>query len=187
MDSQIRRATSSDLPAAAAVLAEAFDQYPWTRWCLPADNYAERLTELQEIYLGHALENGAVLVDDKLRGVVAVLAPDAAKIPETTFARIAELHGDRLSALVSIELPEHPASSWDFATLGVLPDHQGAGLGSALTAAAISAIEERDDSALVALETSDERNVRLYERAGFEVTVRTEIPDGPIVHSMVRR
>lgn len=45
-------------------------------------------------------------------------------------------------------------------------------------------IDER--AAAVALETSDERNVRLYQRLGFGIDATTDIPDGPVVFSMSR-
>lgn len=66
MKHQIRIADSSDLDAAARVLAAAFDAYPWTRWLIPHDGYANRLEQIQRLYLSHALEHGIVLVDDDL-------------------------------------------------------------------------------------------------------------------------
>jgi hypothetical protein len=38
----------------------------------------------------------------------------------------------------------------------------------------------------IALETSDERNVRLYQRLGFTTAATTTIPGGPLVYSMNR-
>ncbi|WGW10612.1 GNAT family N-acetyltransferase [Saxibacter everestensis] len=97
---------------------------------------------------------------------------------------MAELHGSRLAALSGISLPAAPAGSWTLETVGVDEVHQGVGLGTAVTSEGLSMIDKRGDP--VALETSDERNVRLYQRLGFTTVATTAIPDGPIVFSMSR-
>lgn len=178
----IRNAASSDLAAAAHTLALAFDQYPWTRWSIPTDHYTARLEELQRIYLEHGLAHGLVLVDDAVQGVGAFLPPDAPEPPEAAQGRIAELHGDRLSILASAELPLQPPNAWTLATLGVRPSEGGKGLGSAIIRAGLRQI--RGIGSVVALETSDERNVRLYQRHEFEIYATAQVPGGPIVHSM---
>ncbi|MEV6709798.1 GNAT family N-acetyltransferase [Micromonospora wenchangensis] len=186
MTSQIRRATAQDLPRAARTLAVAFHDYPWTRWSIPADDYPRRLEELQALYLGHALAHGLVLVADDAQAVAAFLPGGAPAPGEDLRARIAELHGDRLAALMAVELPARPPGAWELATLGVRPDRRGVGLGSAVAAAGVTLVEESGDPGGIVLETSDERNVRLYERLGFTVTARTTIEGGPLVCSMYR-
>lgn len=54
----IRPAVVGDLDTAADLLAEAFADYPWTRWSIPADGYSCRLRELQRLYLSFALRDG---------------------------------------------------------------------------------------------------------------------------------
>ncbi|MEB4615877.1 GNAT family N-acetyltransferase, partial [Leucobacter sp. M11] len=161
-----------------------FFEYPWTRWALPEEDYAQRLEETQRLYLRHALDHGLVVVEDGGRAVAAFLPADAPAPAEAVQRRVAELHGDRLAALASLALPAAPAGSWTLETVGVDPAHQGAGLGTAVTRAGLGYIDARGD--VVALETSDERNVRLYERLGFAVVAHTEVPGGPGVTSMVR-
>jgi hypothetical protein len=53
-------------------------------------------------------------------------------------------------------------------------------------AAGLALIDRVDPGAAVALETSDARNVRLYERHGFARTAFTQVKDGPEVYSMLR-
>lgn len=135
------------------------------------------------IYLAHAIEQGLVLVSDDLTGVAAMLPPDCPDPSESLQAEIAELMGDRLQAMLGVGLPQRPAGSWDLATIGVLPQNAGQGLGSliideSLTRAAASSFPR------VSLETSAERNVTLYERHGFVVCHRTEIENGPTVYTM---
>lgn len=175
----IRPAAADDLDRAADVLAAAFDTYAWTRWTIPRDGYRDRLRELQRMYLGYALEVGVVLVDDGLRGVVALLPPQAPDPSPKFQERVAQLHGSRLAAVASAGIPPQPAVAWNLATVGVHPASQGLGLGAALVRAGLDAA-----GGPVALETSDDRNVRLYERLGFSVTATTVVADGPVVHSM---
>ena len=180
----VRRATSSDLDSAAVVLAAAFDTYPWTRWVLPSDGYAERLEEVQRLYIAHALNHGFVVVDEQVRAVAAFLPPDAPAPTEHTQQRVGELHGPRLAALVGLSLPQAPAGSWTLETVGVDPSLQGAGLGTAVVAAGLAIVDQQGGA--VALETSDARNVRLYQRLGFTIAATTTVPEGPIVYSMNR-
>ncbi|MET0822442.1 MAG: GNAT family N-acetyltransferase [Aeromicrobium sp.] len=179
-----RPASQFDLDPAARVLAKAFARYAWTRWALPSEGYEQRLEEVQRLYLGHALEHGLVVVDEQVRAVAAFLPPHAPAPSEQVQRRVAELHGSRLEALMQVALPQAPVGSWTLETVGVDPAHQGAGLGTAVTSEGLAAIDERGEP--VALETSDERNVRLYERLGFGVDATTTIPDGPVVYSMSR-
>lgn len=181
----IRLAGASDLDAAARVLTAAFDEYPWTRWSIPGDGYASRLEKIQRLYLSHAVAHGIVLVDERLRAVAAFLPPDAPEPSEHMQQAVAELHGERLAPLMQLTLPAAPAGSWTLETVGVDPAFQGNGLGSAVTAAGLAMLDER--AAAVALETSDERNVRLYQRLGFTSIATTAIADGPMVYSMTRR
>ncbi|MFW6775323.1 GNAT family N-acetyltransferase [Nocardioides sp. CPCC 205120] len=181
-----RPATGSDVPAAARLLARAFHDYPWTRWSVPVEGYAERLEHLQAAYLGHAVAHGVVLVDDDVRAVLALLPPDTPPPAAEVQDRVAELLGDRLPAVAGAALPSRPDGAWDLATLGVDPAHRGRGTATALLAAGLAVVDADPAGAVVALETSDERNVRLYERVGFAVTARTVVPEGPLVVSMTR-
>lgn len=63
------------------------------------------------------------------------------------------------------------------AYLGVRPEAQGAGVGSALLKATLAALDGRRETAY--LETTTARNVALYQRHGFEVTDRFDAFDAP--------
>lgn len=99
-------------------------------------------------------------------------------------ARPADLLGDHLDAFLAAELPPRPTEAWELATLGVHPSARGRGLGSALLAEGLRRVDAAGGSCT--LETSDPRNVELYSRHGFSVIATTRIPDGPVVHSMLR-
>ncbi|SDD81271.1 GNAT family N-acetyltransferase [Streptomyces prasinopilosus] len=183
MKADARLATIEDLAPAEETLTVAFMDYPWTRWVIPEDDYAKRLRELQRLYLRHALRHGVVLVTREHAGAAALLPPDAAEPSESTMEQIIALHGERIGRLTGSQ----PApGAWTLETLGVRPSHQGRGLGSALIAHALRDVSRRGAQE-VRLETSDARNVRLYERHGFHVTSCTDSGGGPAVWAMTLR
>lgn len=180
MRARPRAATADDLVAAADTLTEAFAHYPWTRHVVPEDDYAARLHALQLLYLQHALEHGVVAVAADGDAVVALLPPDAPEPASEVVERVVELHGDRVDRL---EQRPAPAQAWRLETLGVRPARQGRGLASALLSHALAEVGRRGGHEVV-LETSEPRNVRLYERHGFGVTGRTDGADAPPVWTM---
>lgn len=180
----ILEASYTDIPQAARVLASAFEEYPWTRWAVPAAGYSERLEALQAIYLRHALYHGILLIEGEGQGVAAFLAPGAPAPSDVDQARIADLMGDRLAALTATDLPEHPAGAWELATIGVVPSRWGQGVATSLLSDGLRRLDA--EGATTVLETSDPRNVTLYARHGFTVEATTSIPSGPVVHTMRR-
>ncbi|WP_308797765.1 GNAT family N-acetyltransferase [Agromyces silvae] len=180
MTAGARLAAPADLAAAAEVLTAAFMEYPWTRYVLPEDDYPGRLLELQRLYLTHALHYGIVAVSAHVAGVIALLPPDAPQPARSVITRIVALHGDRIDRLAS---NPHPHLDWRLETLGVLPDARGSGIGGALIRFALEESARRGARA-VRLETSDERNVRLYERHGFGVIEYVDAGGAPPIWTM---
>ncbi|NEA84721.1 GNAT family N-acetyltransferase [Streptomyces sp. SID7958] len=178
-----RLATPDDLEPAADVLAAAFHDYPWTRYVVPEEDYAARLRGLQRLYLAHALEHGILVVSGDHDGVIALLPSDAPAPAADVVARIVELHGDRVERLGSAATEAAGEETWTLETLGVRAEARGRGVGSALIARSLRLATERG-AAAVRLETSDERNVRLYERHGFHVSRHVERQEAPPVWHM---
>ncbi len=190
----IRRARREDIPALAGTLAAAFETYPWTRWTVPADGHLQRLealftVDLTEIGLVHdeiwTTEGGAA--------VAVWIPPRELQTGTVNWARHGEastpLLGDRLAiadeadALIAPHRPEQPA--WYLATMGVHPDHQRKGLGSAVLCPVLERCDAEGWPCLT--ETSSTDNVRFYRRLGFEVTAEVSMPDeGPTVWVMWR-
>jgi GNAT superfamily N-acetyltransferase len=194
----LRRATVDDVQDAAQVLADAFGDYAWTRWTVAEHDHAQRLRELHATFLtAVALPYGAfdlVDVPDAGIGAVAVwMRSDAAvpdKIWEQVGAAAADLAGDRAAmadAAEAVLAPHRPTMPHvSLATIGVNPRLQGRGLGTALL---VAGLRQVDHTKLPAhLETSEPRNVRLYQRHGFAISAAVDLPDGgPRSWSMLRR
>jgi ribosomal protein S18 acetylase RimI-like enzyme len=68
-----------------------------------------------------------------------------------------------------------PEPHWYVAAIGIDPDHQGKGLGSALMRYGIARADR--DKTPIYLETETESNVGFYQRLGFDV-IEEFTPDG---------
>ncbi|MEX1962167.1 type II CRISPR RNA-guided endonuclease Cas9, partial [Pseudomonas aeruginosa] len=189
----VRLATRDDVPRAVRTLAAAFADYPATRHTVDPDRHIERVTELQELFLTRVgLDIGKVWVADDGAAVAVWTTPESVEAG-AVFAeigpRMAELSGSRLAAqqqmegLLAPHRPKEPA--WFLATVGVSPDHQGKGLGSAVVLPGVEAAERAGVPAF--LETSAPHNLPFYERLGFTVTADVEVPEGPRTWCMTRK
>jgi ribosomal protein S18 acetylase RimI-like enzyme len=80
----------------------------------------------------------------------------------------------------------HPHGPFFYlAFIGVAPRFQGSGLGSALLEETLARVDASGGAAF--LENSNPRNIKLYERAGFEVTREIVArPDAPPLFAMWR-
>jgi ribosomal protein S18 acetylase RimI-like enzyme len=80
----------------------------------------------------------------------------------------------------------HPddRSHWYLFILGTEPAAQGRGLGSALLSQMLARVDA--DGMPAYLESSNERNLALYGRHGFEITGEVAIPGGPRIWPMWR-
>ncbi len=186
MTLHVRAATSDDVPAAAEALADAFADYPWTRWTIDADGHGGRLRALHHLFLSTvALPFGQVDVGEVGEEFVSVAVwMTSTSLPDDVWARVgpaaAELAGHRAAAAAEAEAaladrrPSEPHLT--LASLGVLPHRQGRGLGAATLAPGLNRADR--DGLPVHLETSAELNVRFYRRLGFAVTDVVDLPGG---------
>ena len=78
--------------------------------------------------------------------------------------------------------PDEP--HWYLPLIGVEPNAQGRGLGGALMRHAVARCDQED--AVAYLESSNPRNISLYERHGFEVMGEIQVGSAPRVTPMVR-
>lgn len=192
---QVRRARVKDLDEVARVLAEAFSDYPWTRWTIDARDHRQRIEGLQRLTLERVgLPHGHVWIAD-VEGTIeaaAIWMDSRTPPPERVWTDMAReqrvLEGDRHNASRAAERavsglrPELPHLY--LGAVGTRSRSQRRGLGAALLEPALASADDEQMHAF--LETSSEPNLRFYGRLGFEVIDQLQIEGGPPVWGMLR-
>ena len=93
------------------------------------------------------------------------------------------IDGPEIMRQMAFHHPQKP--HWYLPLLGVDPGDRGAGLGSALLRYATGLFD--GDDAVAHLDSSNPRNVPLYERRGFEIIGRVRSGGSPVFTPMVCR
>jgi ribosomal protein S18 acetylase RimI-like enzyme len=192
----IRRATLADAPRLAQTLASAFQDDPVIAWIFP-DQRRRRavLAAFMEFRLRHlAFPHDQVwATTDAAAAAVWLPPPGRWQLPLPQQLRLlpalVRFLGLRTaSILAGLERMEarHPQdrAHWYLFILGTEQAAQGQGLGSALLAHMLARVDA--DQLPAYLESSNERNLALYGRHGFEVTSEVAIPGGPTIWPMWR-
>jgi GNAT superfamily N-acetyltransferase len=184
---QVRAAVLDDVQSIADVLGDAFLDNPWTRWTVDPDDHAHRLRAIHTTYLtAMAIPYGRVDVTE-IDGVIvasAVWLRAGAPVPESVWthvdASVSGLYGNRAAAAAAAEAllaPHRPTTAhMTLATIGVRRDLHGRGIGTATLRPGLRAADA--GGMITYLETSTDRNVRLYSCHGFVVTAAVDLPDG---------
>ena len=184
---QVRHATSDEMPALARVLTRAFADDPVTAWVFPDE--ADRLARLARFYGDLFLPRMAVgrdeiYTDEDQLGIASWTPPGQGETSALETLRLlpamAALWGRwlpravRTLAYMESRFPKEP--HWHLPFLGVAPEAQGQGLGSAL----MRPILDRSDREGVPayLEASTPRSRELYLRHGFVVLDDMRLPGG---------
>ncbi|MFC7450789.1 GNAT family N-acetyltransferase [Rhodococcus daqingensis] len=195
----VRPAARSDIPAAARVLAAAFDDDPVMEWMWPeVSSRRAGLPRLFGTFIRHH--------HFPLGGVEMALAPDGSVAGATMWdppgrwrqSALSQLRampglvrafgsrimvGAEFAGAVEKAHPEEP--HWYLSTIGTDPSARGAGHGKALLNSRLDRCDA--ERAPAYLESSKESNVPYYERFGFEVTGEIVIPNGgPTLWAMWR-
>jgi len=170
------------------VLAFAAD--PVIRWLWPEPHdYLVHFPTLLEGFGGRGFDQGAVHVTDVFEGCAMWLPPGVSPDEETldTAVRasvrpsIASELGDIFEEMAA-SVPETP--HWHLAFIGVDPLAHGRGVGGALLEHALERVDT--DGGHAYLESTNPRNITLYQRHGFEVTREIRVGSAPPLFPMVR-
>jgi ribosomal protein S18 acetylase RimI-like enzyme len=185
----VRRATRHDIPALAAVLGRAFAADPFYSYLAgTASERGQRMRDGWAAILRFASAGlSASWTTDDLAGAAVWIPPGRSASGFVDQLRmlpaLAELTGwsrmrQASAALEALERRRRalaPTPHWYLSALGVEPERQGEGIGSALLAPVLA---EADTAGLACyLETAVGRNVLLYERHGFDVVEELVLPN----------
>ncbi|HEV7937167.1 MAG TPA: GNAT family N-acetyltransferase [Solirubrobacteraceae bacterium] len=192
-DLGMRPAAVEDVARLKTVLAEAFYDDPVFSWLMPEDS--KRHAHLRRYFgidLGHfALPHGRVWTTDDLMGAALTLPPGKWRVPPRTTL----LHGSAFGVRLPRAARMGATMEWRHARelrgphyyvrdIGVHPDMQGRGLGSALMRPTLDRCDREGMRAYI--EASSERSAVLYERLGFRHVKELRVGASPPLWLMIR-
>lgn len=189
----IARATPTDVPRLSRTLARAFQDDPVFGWVVPdADLRRQRLQSVFAAFAELYLIHDETYLADEGAGAALWAPAGSEPVPEehaetfgTRLAAALEKHAERALELDELLDQHHPDQDCAYLQfMGVVPEHQGRGLGSRLLTTVLGGCDATDTPAY--LEATSPDNRRLYQRHGFEVVGELTLPDGPPLWRMWR-
>ena len=190
---EIRTVTPGDGPAVSRALSGAFYDDPVFRWIYPDDDRRRVVISPAFDLFGAAIgRHGVSLVVGDGIGAALWVPPgqqvvddDQAEAFGVAVVALSPEDADRMQTCFELMEAAHPSETcWYLNLLGVVPEHQGEGIGSAMLQRALDRCDEAGEPAY--LEATSEDNRRLYERFGFQVVGAIPLPDGPTMWPMWR-
>lgn len=186
----IRTVEPAERERATGIQTLAFAADPVIRWLWPdADRYIRHFPELVDAFGGRAFDHGMAHVTAEFRGGALWLPPGVGPNEEglDSIARERVDESIRSDLLVIFEqmaesVPAEP--HWHLAFIGVDPIWIGNGLGAALLDHALERIDA--EGGLAYLESTNPRNLTLYQRHGFEVVREIRVGSAPTMFPMRR-
>lgn len=193
-DRSPHEASPTDVRRLSAALAAAFEGDPIFGWLLPKENRRlVRLLRFFELELRHVvLPVGRVWTVAEGVGASLELPPGAWRLPlgaqvahGPAFLRAFGAQLPRATALLTLIERRHIREPHYYIPyIGVTPQAQGRGLGTALLRPTLDRCDREGLPAY--LEATSERNAALYERLGFRTRAELRLGSSPPLWPMLR-
>lgn len=187
----IRSAGPADESGVVDVITLAFSGDPLTRWAMaePAV-YLAAMPPAVRAFGGNGFLHDTVYCLDGCVGAAMWLPPGVEPDVERLFAiiqeKVAPAVQPDLMGVFEQMAGYHPSEPhWYLPLIGVDPACHGRGLGSALMRHALQHCDA--DGVPAYLESSNPRNIPLYQRHGFEIAGEIQVGASPTVVPMLRQ
>lgn len=187
----IKTATASDEASIIAVMVLAFSADPAARWTWrDPQQYLRHFPSFVKALGGKAFANASAYYVDGYAGAAMWLPPEVSPdekplvdlVQQTGYAAVQ----NDVFAVFEQMAHYHPHEPhWFLPFIGVDPVQQGKGFGGALMQHALVPCDR--DRTLAYLESSNPRNVPLYERFGFELLGTIQVGTSPPIFPMLRK
>ena len=191
MGTIVKTASAADEAGVLGVITLAFSSDPMARWSQPdPHSYLKNFPLFVKIFGENALSHGTAYFVDGYAGAALWLGPGVNPDEETLIGVVEQtappqLKNDMHSIFEQMGNHHPTEPHWYLPMIGVDPAHQGNGVGSALMKHALTNCDK--DNLPAYLESSNPRNVSLYERHGFEVVGEIQAGSSPILRPMLRK
>ena len=185
----IRKLDPSQLETASNALIIGFSSDPFQRWLMPDPTiYYKNFKKWTHNTCLQSFSAQGVYGDENNYGTAAWFPPgfdiDLTHISET----YKDIPKDRIEEAFKIfeEIGESRVhDAWYLEYLAVDPSKQGSGLGSLILKESLKVIDELGEAAY--LESSNPKNMSLYERFGFRFLKKIQVGSSPQLNTMFRQ
>jgi ribosomal protein S18 acetylase RimI-like enzyme len=188
---QIKTASAPDEDQTIAVIGLAFSADPVARWTYPnPHDYLSYFPDIVRAFGGKAFEHNAAYYVDGFLGAALWLPPDVQPQEDEMVAilqrSVPEQNQEEVFSVLGQMGDYHPTEPhWYLPLIGVDPAQQGKGYGSALMEHSLIPCDR--EKRLAYLESTNPRNIPLYERHGFEVLGTIQAGSSPPIFPMLRK
>jgi GNAT superfamily N-acetyltransferase len=191
---RVRKGIAEDAIEISRTLSHAFFDDPIMRWAIPDDARRRQvLPDLFELFAETFQGHDENYITEDGAGAALWVPPGKQPVGEDQaeeFARrmeeLAGVDAERILEVSKIIDEHHPQGSFYFLQfMGVQPERQGHGIGSALMAPVLERCDLEGVPAY--LDATSERNKKLYERHGFEASAEYAPLGCPPLYPMWRQ
>ena len=187
----IETATPSEEAPAIAVVVLAFSADPAARWTWPdPQQYLMHFPKFVKALGGNAFAHGSAYCVDGYAGAALWLPPGVRPDEDALITLLqrtgsAPVQKDVFAVFEQMERYHPREPHWFLPFIGIDPFQQGRGYGAALMKHALIPCDR--DHTLAYLESSNPKNIPLYERHGFELLGTIQVGTSPPVFPMLRK
>ncbi|HEY8536909.1 MAG TPA: GNAT family N-acetyltransferase [Vicinamibacterales bacterium] len=186
----IRTTTAADADRATDTIVLAFAGDPMLRWCWSEPSrYLTAIRPFIRAFAGASFDHGSAWCSDDFVGAALWLPPGVGSDEDAMVgllqATVPATQLDDVFGVVEQMGKYHPQEPhWYLPLIGVDPAFQNRGIGSALLALALARCDAEGLPAY--LESSNPRNIPLYQRHGFEILGTIQAGSSPVMYPMLR-
>jgi ribosomal protein S18 acetylase RimI-like enzyme len=187
---EVVTATEADRQRVIQSVVLGFAADPLTRWFWPDALAYQASGQLYDAFGGRSIDSGTTFATANCEGVALWMPPGVEPDEERMIPLLeSTVPADRLEDAFGVfeaMASYHPEETcWYLPLIAVDPIYQGFGFGSHLMKHALLKIDSEGLPAY--LESSNPRNISLYERHGFEVMGEIQVGGSPTVTPMIRQ
>ena len=184
---EVKSADANLRASAISTIVLGFAADPMARWAWPdSSEYLRIMPRFVNAFGGRAFEHGTAYITERARAAALWLPPgvepDEAEMDAVTLRP--EISED-LAVIQQGMAEHHPREPhWYLPLVAADPNWIGQGLGTSLMKHALRRCDEEGIEAY--LESSNPRNISLYQRLGFRIIGRIQSGSSPVLTPMLR-
>jgi ribosomal protein S18 acetylase RimI-like enzyme len=188
---RVHIATREDEASVTDVITLGFSTDPMARWSFPDPRtYLTQMPALVRAFGGKAYDEGSAYYVEGYAGAALWLPPGVEPDFESLDAIVqthapARIKSDANGVFEQMGVFRPAEPHWYLPLIAVDPARQNQGHGSALLREALARCDR--DGLLAYLESSNPRNITLYQRHGFEVMGTIQVGSSPVLTPMSRK